>query len=147
MSSEWIKRHLDRWSNLDERMPVDVLPASNGEFLPAAPNEKQLKVMALQDEAAEEARHKLGMSRRSFVRTSSAIGVGFWAINQVYRGEWGHYVSGADAGVIGDDACQLDFPDSFGPVTTVMPGARSSRSPWNGPKARATTCVMPPPTR
>src|SRR5436190_6158154 len=38
-------------------------------------------------------------------------------------------------------ACQVDLPDSLGPVTTVIPGARSSRSPWNGPNARATTCV------
>ena len=53
MSSEWIKRHLDRWSSLDERMPVDVLPASNGEFLPPPPTEKQHQVMAMQDEAAE----------------------------------------------------------------------------------------------
>lgn len=112
MSSDWIRRHLDRWSNLDERMPVDVLPASNGEFLPPPPTEKQQQVMALQDEAAEEARHRLGLSRRTFVRTSSAIGLGFWAINQVYRGEWGHYASGADADVIGDDACSLDFPNA-----------------------------------
>ena len=109
---EWVKRHLDRWSTLDERMPLDVLPASNGEFLPPPPTDKQLQVMAMQDEAAEEARHKLGLSRRTFVRTSSAIGLGFWAINQVYRGEWGHYASGADAGPIGDDACTLDFPNA-----------------------------------
>jgi predicted TIM-barrel fold metal-dependent hydrolase len=112
MTSDWIRRHLDRWSTLDERMPVDVLPASNGEFLPPPPTDKQQQVMALQDEAAEGARHKLGLSRRSFVRTSSAIGLGFWAINQVYRGEWGHYASGADADVIGDDACTLDFPNA-----------------------------------
>src|SRR3954451_21602923 len=110
MSSDWVKKHLDRWSNLDERMPVDVLPASNGEFLPPPPDEKQLKVMALKDEKAEEARHKLGMSRRTFVRSASAFGVGFWAINQVYSGEWGHYVAGADTGPIGDDAGSLEFP-------------------------------------
>jgi predicted TIM-barrel fold metal-dependent hydrolase len=112
--SDWVRRHLDRWSTLSERMPVDVLPASNGEFLPPPPTEEQIRVMRLQDEKAEEVRHKLGMSRRTFVRSASAIGVGFWAINQVYRGEWGHYASGAEAsgGPIGDDACALDFPNA-----------------------------------
>jgi uncharacterized protein len=112
MSTDWIRRHLDRWSTLDERMPVDVLPASNGEFLPPPPNQGQLRVMAMQDAMAEEARAKLGMSRRTFVRSASAIGVGFWAINQVFGGEWGHYVAGADDGPIGDDACSLEFPNA-----------------------------------
>ena len=111
--SDWIRRHLDRWSNLSERMPLDVLPASNGEFLPPPPTEQQIRVMQLQNEKAEDVRHQLGMSRRTFVRSASAIGVGFWAINQVYRGEWGHYASSANAdGPIGDDACTLEFPEA-----------------------------------
>src|SRR3954468_13956607 len=87
MSSDWVRRHLDRWSNLSERMPVDVMPASNGEFLPPPPTEQQIRVMQLQNQRAEELRHNLGMSRRSFVRSASAIGVGFWAINQVMPGK------------------------------------------------------------
>jgi uncharacterized protein len=113
--SDWVRRHLDRWSTLDERMPVDVLPASNGEFLPPPPTEQQRRVMALQNETAEELRHRLGMSRRTFVRSASAIGVGFWAINQVMGGKWGQYVAGAgvgDPGPIGDSACSLEFPEA-----------------------------------
>src|SRR3954447_15286632 len=68
---EWVRRHLDRWSDLSEQMPVDVLPASNGEFIPPPPTPQQRQVMALQDDAAEEVRHKLGMSRRTFVRSAS----------------------------------------------------------------------------
>ena len=60
--TDWVRRHLDRWSRLDERMPLDVLPASNGEFLPRPPTQQELQVMALQDEAGEELRHRLGLS-------------------------------------------------------------------------------------
>ena len=48
-------------------------------------------------------------------------------------------------------ACQLDLPASFGPETTVNPGARSSDSPVNGPKAwpvtRSMRTATPPPGR
>jgi predicted TIM-barrel fold metal-dependent hydrolase len=114
--SEWVRRHLDRWSNLSEQLPVDVLPASNGEFIPPPPTAQQHRVMALQDDAAEQLRARLGMSRRTFVRSASAIGVGFWAINQVMPGKWGRYLPGTGigeaAGPIGDSACSLEFPEA-----------------------------------
>src|SRR3982751_858952 len=108
---DWVRRHLDRWSTLSERMPLDVLPASNGEFIPPPPTEQQKRVMRLQNERAEEVRHRMGVSRRTFVRSASALGVGFWAVNQVMPGKWGRYLPGAGvgeaapSGPIGDDAC------------------------------------------
>jgi predicted TIM-barrel fold metal-dependent hydrolase len=114
--TDWIRRHLDRWSTLDERMPLDVLPASNGEFVPPPPTEQQRHIMTLQDDAAERARERLGMSRRTFVRSAAAIGVGFWAVNQVTGGTWGRYVAGAGTGMpmdtFGDEACALAFPEA-----------------------------------
>src|SRR4051794_41217101 len=90
--SDWVRRHLDRWSTLSERMPLDVLPASNGEFLPPPPTEQQIRVMRLQNRRAEGLRQKMGMSRRTFVRSASAIGVGFWALNPGMPGEGGRHL-------------------------------------------------------
>src|SRR5436305_13811338 len=103
----WVRRHLDRHSNLSEQMPVDVLPASKGEFIPPPPTPQQRQVMALQDDAAEEVRHKLGMSRRTSVRSASAIGVGFCATNHAMPGQWGRYQPAnafGESGRTGDDA-------------------------------------------
>src|SRR5262245_21411525 len=36
-------------------------------------------------------------------------------------------------------ACQVDFADSFGPQTTVMPGASASSASMSAPKASAYT--------
>ena len=52
-----------------EAPAIDVLPASNGEFVPEDPSPAQLKIMALQNEKIEETRRKFGISRRQFVRT------------------------------------------------------------------------------
>src|SRR5437899_1122827 len=81
------------WPDLSEEMPVDVLPCSNGEFMPRAPTQKELAVMQLADETAETWRRKLGMTRRQFVRTAMAYSIGFWAINQIYGGKAGYYAS------------------------------------------------------
>jgi uncharacterized protein len=150
--TDWVSRHLDRWSTLSERMPLDVLPASNGEFIPPPPSEQQLRVMRLQNEKAEEVRQKMGMSRRTFVRSASAIGVGFWALNQVMPGKWGRYLPGAGigeaaGGPIGDDACSLEYPEA---QLNNLPGEfifdvqthhvdSSSTSPWriNNPGVHA----------
>ena len=72
-----------------EAPAIDVLPASNGEFIPEDPSPAQLKIMALQNEKIEEVRRKFGMSRRDFVRTAAAFSVGVWAIDQVTGGKMG----------------------------------------------------------
>src|SRR5712664_486637 len=101
------------WPDLPEGMPVDVLPASNGEFVPPAPTREQQLIMRLQDEKAEEVRRKAGQSRREFVRTGVALGVGFWAIGQVMGGEWGRYVPGASSGVANAGVLYHDRADDL----------------------------------
>lgn len=58
--------------------------------------------MRLAEQETERLRRKMGMSRRQFVRTSAAFGVGLWAINQL---RWGHAAASAGPG-----ACDLDNP-------------------------------------
>lgn len=112
----FVRRNLED-ADVSEKMPVDVLPASNGEFVPPPPTEQQKLVMRLQDEKGEELRRRLNMSRREFVRSAAAISVGFWAIGQVMHGTWGRYLPGvadgeASADVFTDDAHHLEFPDA-----------------------------------
>lgn len=85
------------WPDLSERMPMDVTPCSNGEYVPEPMTEEQRLFMRLQDEEAERLRRKLGMSRREFVRTSLAFSAGIWALRQMAMGpaRAGH-TTGAD---------------------------------------------------
>lgn len=79
------------WPDLPENLPVDVMPASNGEFIPDPPSAAQREIMRLARDESERWAHKMGMSRRHFLRTAAAFTVGFWAINQVGGTRFGHY--------------------------------------------------------
>ena len=82
------------WPDPSEQLPVDVMPASNGEFMPNAPTREQVEMMALAERETERWRRKFGMSRRQFVRTSAAFSIGMWAINKVSGGKaWAGAVS------------------------------------------------------
>ena len=98
------------WPDPPEDVAIDVMPASNGEFVPPDPTPSQIRIMALQNEKIEEVRRKFGMSRRDFVRTAAAYGVGVWAIDQVTGGRWGRY-AWAD-GTKTTAACDLENPGS-----------------------------------
>ncbi|MDQ3943919.1 MAG: hypothetical protein M3357_01945, partial [Actinomycetota bacterium] len=84
-------RWKDSWTDPPEDVAIDVLPCSNGEYVPKEPSPNQLKIMALQNEKIEETRRKFNMTRRDFVRTSAAYAIGVWAIDQVTAGKWGHF--------------------------------------------------------
>jgi len=97
----------DEDSTLSETMPVDVMPASNGEFIPPPPTAEQFRIMELQDSVAEDLRRRMGLSRRSFVRSAAAYGLGLWAISQVMPNTWGSF---AAANPPGTGACDLEWP-------------------------------------
>jgi uncharacterized protein len=97
----------DEDSSLSEMMPVDVMPASNGEFIPPPPTAEQFRIMEMQDTAAEDLRRRMGLTRRTFVRSAAAYGLGLWAISQVMPGTWGTYAS---ANPPGTGACDLEWP-------------------------------------
>lgn len=100
----------EQWPDPPEDVAIDVLPASNGEYIPKDPSPQQLKIMALQNEKIEEERRRFGMSRRDFVRTAAAYGIGVWAIDQVTGGRWGRF-AWAD-GTKTTAACDLENPGS-----------------------------------
>jgi hypothetical protein len=89
------------WPELNENLPVDVMPNSNGEFIPKLPTKEQRAIMQLAREESDRLARKMGMSRRHFLRTSMGMAVGFWAINQVRGGRFGRY-----ALALGDPACE-----------------------------------------
>lgn len=94
------------WPEPHERMPVDVLPVSNGEHFPPPPTPEQREIMAAAEREGERLRRRMGLSRRQFVRTAAATAVGLWAIDAVRPGRFGHY---ATANPIAPDACDLEF--------------------------------------
>ena len=91
------------WPDLGEDLPVDVMPNSNGEFIPPEPTEEQRQIMRLARAESDRLARKFGMSRRSFLRTSAAYAVGFWAINQIRGTRFGSYAIGDP--LIGEPAC------------------------------------------
>ena len=116
----WSRSWPDQW----EGLPVDVLPSSNGEYIPPPPSQEQLLIMHLQDREVERYRRKFNMSRRRFVRTSMAMSIGFWAIDAVMPGKWGNYASAASNGWSSTmDACDLAYAGGQGLETVAnLPG-------------------------
>ncbi|MGH7818436.1 MAG: hypothetical protein ACREQ9_01560, partial [Candidatus Binatia bacterium] len=47
---------------LNENLPTDILPYSNGEHFPEEPTRQQLEVMKLMDEEVERVRRSYGVS-------------------------------------------------------------------------------------
>lgn len=95
-----------------ENLPVDVLPASNGEFVPPAPTARQKLIMARAEAETERHRRRLGMNRREFVRSAAAMAIGFWAIDGVGKGRWGRYASAHNTDTT--DACDLEWATASG---------------------------------
>ncbi|MEW6473926.1 MAG: hypothetical protein AB1679_16870 [Actinomycetota bacterium] len=100
----------DHMADPSEDVAIDVLPASNGEYVPQDPSPAQRRIMALQNEKIEEVRRRFGMSRRQFVRTAAAYAIGIWAVDVVTGGKWGRF-AWAD-GTRTTAACDLENPGS-----------------------------------
>jgi predicted TIM-barrel fold metal-dependent hydrolase len=104
---KWKAHYGDLW----EGLPVDVMPVSNGEFLPERPTAEHLAIMDLADRETEKARAEFGMSRREFVRTAAAFSIGVWAINQVTGTTWGGY-NAYGHNTLTNAACDLENPNA-----------------------------------
>ncbi|MGH7818490.1 MAG: hypothetical protein ACREQ9_01835, partial [Candidatus Binatia bacterium] len=108
-----IERRIDE-ELLNENLPVDFLPFSNGEHFPEEPTPEAIAAMKLADEATEDARRRFGVSRREFVRTGAAMWIGLWALNKVNSGKYGYYALAEETGPnLSDDplwdACAVDY--------------------------------------
>ena len=98
-------------------LPVDVMPASNGEYLPGPATAQQREIMLLAEQETERQRLRLNMSRREFVRTSAAMAIGIWAIDSVAGGRFGRYALAEHDKT--NAACDLEYP---GAQLGNMPG-------------------------
>lgn len=96
--------------HLSEDLPVDVLPCSNGEFLPPDPSQDQLNIMRLADQETEKARRRFNMPRREFVRTAAAMAIGTWAVGQVNGGKFGTFAHASENQADPTAACNLEWP-------------------------------------
>src|SRR5881227_890508 len=66
------------------RSPIPTRMISNGEYMPAPQTEQQRRVEARIEELAEAASKKLGISRRSFLRSSGGMAATLLAMNEVF---------------------------------------------------------------
>jgi hypothetical protein len=66
------------------RSPIPTRMISNGEYMPVPQTEKQKRVEARLEELADEASHKLNISRRSFLRSSGGTAAALLAMNEVF---------------------------------------------------------------
>ncbi len=83
----WIPKWLrDRRKGVDSPAPTQVV--SNEEFIPRPQNREQKQVEYLVGELAAVNSCKLGVKRRSFLRSSMGMAAYFWASNQVYGHHW-----------------------------------------------------------
>jgi len=95
------------WPDDSEALPVDILPASNGEYVPREPTRREMEIMSLANSETERWRRKFGMSRRAFVKTAAAAAIGFWAIDMLGDTRWGHYATAHNTDTT--DACDLEW--------------------------------------
>lgn len=118
MRANWRR---DWEEHASQELPVDVLPASNGEYVPPPPTAEQLAIMDLADRESDRWRRRLGMDRRTFVRSAAAMAVGFWAIDAVGGGRFGRYARANNTATT--DACDLEWAAGEGLETLQnLPG-------------------------
>ena len=100
------RRH--SWPEMPEDLPLDILPASNEEYLPPPASREHRLMMHLAEQETERWRRKFGMTRAEFVRTAAAMTIGFWAIDMVRPGIFGTYDALAH-NTATTDACDLEW--------------------------------------
>src|SRR5262249_58777787 len=66
------------------RSPVPTRMISNGEYMPVPQTDAQKRVEARVEELADEASHRLGISRRQFLCGSGGMAAPLLALNDVY---------------------------------------------------------------
>ncbi|SJM96133.1 amidohydrolase family protein [Crenothrix polyspora] len=90
--SDWLSKKqlkLLRRASEDENLslPIPTQVISDGENMPIPQTKQQAQVEALIKEQADVISKSHGVSRREFLRTSSAFAVAFGAMNQVFGGD------------------------------------------------------------
>jgi len=111
---------------LPDRLPIDVLPVSNEEFIPPDPTPQQTAIMKVAMEDCEAAARRHGVSRRRFLQTGAAYAVCLAAINKVMGTGHGYYAWADEDCVltapIGTKGAPTEFPLNY-------PGAQLNNLP------------------
>src|SRR5437667_9988543 len=108
--------------SLTDRLPIDVLPVSNEEFIPPEPTPEQHAIMKIAREDCEATARKLGMSRRKFLQTGAAYAICLAAINKVLGTRGGYYAWA-------HDRCGLHAPTGTRGVPHYFAPAHPRRQP------------------
>src|SRR5437867_1871938 len=94
------------FDSLNEALPLDVMPCSNGEYIPEEPTREHSAIMRLARENCDKAARRMGMSRRRFLRTGAATAICLMAIDTVMGGQAGGFTFGSSKK---KSLCDLEF--------------------------------------
>ena len=81
---------------LPDSLPIQVMPASNEEFVPPPPTREQIAIEQNAMREIERQARRHGMSRRRFLQTTAAYTITLSAINQVMGRRGGYYANAYD---------------------------------------------------
>ena len=93
--------------HFDSESPFPLSEVSNGEFIPNPPNSLQRAAAKLLVEEADKRARKLGMSRRSFLRSAAGTATAFMVLNHVHG-----LASSGDAAILPVTKEQCDDPEA-----------------------------------
>ena len=82
--------------SLPDSLPVNVMPASNEEFVPPPPTNEQLAIERIAMAEIERQARRHGTTRRRFLQRSAAYAITMSAINQVMGRRGGYYANAYD---------------------------------------------------
>src|SRR5687767_7642549 len=82
--------------SLPDSLPINVMPASNEEFVPPPPTREQIAIQKIAMEEIDRQAHRHGISRRRFLQKSAAYAITLTAINQVMGRTGGYYAHAYD---------------------------------------------------
>lgn len=83
----WIRKHeRDRRKGVDSPVPTQVV--STEEFVPRRQNAEQRQVESLIGEMSDSGARRLGLDRRTFMRSSMGLATCWLAMNKVYGRHW-----------------------------------------------------------
>lgn len=85
------------------RVPLSILPPSNGEFCPRPPSPERQRAAALWRRAVEDHHRRAGMSRRTFAESACGAAAALWALNQAACGSEGERAFAIDDEMLDDE--------------------------------------------
>ena len=82
--------------SLPDSLPINVMPASNEEFVPPPPTREQIAIEKIAMEEIDRQARRHGTTRRRFLQKTAAYAITMTAINQVMGRRGGYYANAYD---------------------------------------------------